>query len=120
AVAGAAVGALAVGAVAAGAAAVASPPGWTQACTPTTVSVGGTTYYQCGSAWYTRAYGGGDVAYVMSNTPPGYRPHGAPLAAHLLTPRRQLSTSPLRLGRRRGWVDAEQMEPAQARMQPAH
>jgi hypothetical protein len=72
AVAGVAVGAVAAGAVAAGAAAAASPPGWTLACTPTTVSVGGSTYYQCGSAWYTRAYGGGDVAYVVSNPPPGY------------------------------------------------
>jgi hypothetical protein len=65
-------GALAAGAVAAGAAAAASPPGWTAACTPTTVSVGGSTYYQCGSAWYTRAYNGSDVAYVVSNPSPGY------------------------------------------------
>jgi hypothetical protein len=36
------------------------------------VTVGSSTYYQCGSAWYTRAYRGGDVAYVMSNPPPGY------------------------------------------------
>ena len=77
AVAGIAVGALAVGAVAAGTAAAGtatatSPPGWSLACTPTTVSVGGNTYYQCGSAWYTRAYSGSDVAYVASSPPPGY------------------------------------------------
>ena len=66
------VGAVAAGAAATGAAPAASPPGWTHACTPTTVTVGGNTYYQCGSAWYTRAYHGSDVAYVASNPPPGY------------------------------------------------
>ena len=64
-VAGAAVGA-ALGA------AVAPPPYWTLDCTPTTVVVGATTYYQCGSAWYVRAYSGGDVAYTMVNPPAGY------------------------------------------------
>jgi hypothetical protein len=63
--AGAAVGA------AAGAPA-AYPPGWTLACTPTAVTVAWTTYYQCGSAWYMRAYRNGEVAYLMSNPPPGY------------------------------------------------
>ncbi|TMA92308.1 MAG: DUF2092 domain-containing protein [Deltaproteobacteria bacterium] len=64
-VAGAAVGA-AVGT------AVATPPYWTLDCIPNTVVVGGTTYYQCGSAWYVRAYSGGDVAYTMVNPPTGY------------------------------------------------
>jgi len=64
-VAGAAVGA-AVGT------AVAAPPYWTLDCTPSTVVVGGTTYYQCGSAWYVRAYSGGDVAYTMVSPPAGY------------------------------------------------
>jgi len=55
-----------------GAAAVAALPNWTLPCTPTTVVVGSTTYYQCGSAWYIRAYSGGDVAYTMVNPPAGY------------------------------------------------
>jgi hypothetical protein len=66
-------------AVAAGAAvgaaastAIVTPPYWTLPCTPATVVVGGTTYYACGSAWYVRAYSGGDVAYTMVNPPPGY------------------------------------------------
>jgi len=63
--AGAAVGAAA-------GAAVATPPYWTLSCTPTTVVVGGTTYYQCGSAWYIRAYSGGEVSYSMVNPPAGY------------------------------------------------
>jgi hypothetical protein len=53
-------------------AAAAAPPGWTIACTPTTVVIGATTYYQCGSAWYTRGYSGGDVTYVIVNPPPGH------------------------------------------------
>ena len=52
--------------------AVATPPYWTLSCTPTTVVVGGTTYYQCGSAWYVRGYSDGEVAYVMVNPPAGY------------------------------------------------
>jgi hypothetical protein len=40
-------------------------------CTPTTVVVGSTTYYQCGSSWYNRAYQGGQVTYIVVNPPPG-------------------------------------------------
>jgi hypothetical protein len=67
-------GAVAAGVVvgAAVGAALASPPGWTMACTPTTIVAGATTYYQCGSAWYTRGYGGGNVTYVIVNPPAGY------------------------------------------------
>ena len=43
-----------------------------QSCTPTSVIVGGVTYYQCGPNWYTRAYQGGDVNYVVVDPPPGY------------------------------------------------
>lgn len=64
-------GPAAAGAAIGAAAAAAYPPGWTLACTPTVVTVGSTAYYQCGSAWYTRAYRGGEVAYIMSNSPPG-------------------------------------------------
>ena len=48
------------------------PEYWTAPCEPVTVVVGGTTYYQCGSAWYVRAYSGGDVTYIMTNPPAGY------------------------------------------------
>jgi hypothetical protein len=54
------------------AAAGAVPPGWTLSCTPAVVVVGATTYYQCGTAWYIRAYGGGEVIYTMVNPPAGY------------------------------------------------
>jgi hypothetical protein len=40
-------------------------------CTPTTVVVGSTTYYQCGSTWYNRAYSGGQVTYIVVNAPAG-------------------------------------------------
>jgi hypothetical protein len=29
------------------------------------------SFYQCGSAWFTRAYVSGSVAYVVSSPPPG-------------------------------------------------
>ena len=38
----------------------------------TTVTVAGSTYYQCGSAWYVRAYSGGEISSVMVNPPVGY------------------------------------------------
>jgi hypothetical protein len=43
-----------------------------QSCIPTTVVVGSATYYQCGTGWYTRAYSGGSVTYVVVNAPAGY------------------------------------------------
>jgi len=43
-----------------------------QTCNPTVVSVGGVTYYQCGSNWYNQAYQEGDVVYVSVGAPPGY------------------------------------------------
>ena len=55
-----------------GVAAVAVPEDWTLPCTPNVVVVGATTYYQCGSAWYIRAYSGGEVIYTMANPPVGY------------------------------------------------
>jgi hypothetical protein len=66
--------AVAVGAAVGAAVGVAAtaPAYWTLSCMPTTVVVGGTTYYQCGSAWYVRVYSGGDVAYTMVNPPAGY------------------------------------------------
>jgi hypothetical protein len=44
----------------------------TLSCTPTTVIVGGVSYYQCGSTWYNRGYSGGSTTYVVINAPPGY------------------------------------------------
>jgi len=68
-------GAAVVPGTAVGAAVVAeaeSPPSWSLPCAPTTVVVGGTTYYQCGSAWYVRSYSDGEIAYVIVNPPAGY------------------------------------------------
>jgi hypothetical protein len=36
------------------------------------VHVNGVTYYQCGSDWYSRAYHGGNVTYVVVTAPAGY------------------------------------------------
>jgi hypothetical protein len=41
-------------------------------CTPTTVIVGGVSYYQCGPTWYQRAYSGTSMTYVVINAPSGY------------------------------------------------
>jgi len=41
-------------------------------CTPTMVSVGGVTYQQCGSTYYTQSYSGGQAVYVQTAPPPGY------------------------------------------------
>jgi hypothetical protein len=37
----------------------------------TTVIVGGTTYYQCSSTWYTRGAEGGEVVYIITSAPAG-------------------------------------------------
>ena len=41
-------------------------------CTPTIVSVGGVSYYQCGPNWYNQAYQNGDVVYMSVAAPAGY------------------------------------------------
>ncbi|HML96252.1 MAG TPA: hypothetical protein PKC29_12570 [Thermodesulfobacteriota bacterium] len=41
-------------------------------CTPTVVTVGAVTYYQCGPNWYNQAYQNGDVVYMSVAAPPGY------------------------------------------------
>jgi hypothetical protein len=38
-------------------------------CAPSTLVVGGTTYDQCGSSWYTRGYQGGSVTYIVTSPP---------------------------------------------------
>lgn len=38
-------------------------------CAASTRVVNGTTYYQCGGTWYTRGYQGGDVTYIVVNSP---------------------------------------------------
>jgi hypothetical protein len=55
-------------------AAVASPTYVTTLpCTSTTViSSGSTTYYQCGTTWYSRGYQSGTVVYIVSDAPTGY------------------------------------------------
>ena len=69
-VAGAAVAGAALGAAAGAAAA---QPYYSLPCSgAATVVVGSTTYYQCGSTWYIRAYSGGNVAYTIVNPPAGY------------------------------------------------
>jgi hypothetical protein len=41
-------------------------------CNPNTAVVQGVTYYQCGSNWYTQAYGNSGVMYVPVPPPSGY------------------------------------------------
>jgi hypothetical protein len=70
---GAAVG-YAAGASTGYAAGAATTPAYysTLPCTPTVVSVGGINYSQCGSSWYSQAYSGSGVSYVIVNPPAGY------------------------------------------------
>ena len=39
---------------------------------PPPVTVGGVPYYRCGGTWYSPAYQGGNVTYVVVNPPQGY------------------------------------------------
>lgn len=49
------------------------PAGYTSLpCSPNVVPANGVTYYQCGSTWYTQAYGGSGVSYMVVAPPPGY------------------------------------------------
>jgi hypothetical protein len=41
-------------------------------CTPNTAVVQGVTYYQCGSSWYTQAYGSSGVMYMPVPPPAGH------------------------------------------------
>jgi hypothetical protein len=41
-------------------------------CTTTTVHVDGVTYYRCDNDWYSRAYSGGNVTYIVVKAPAGY------------------------------------------------
>jgi hypothetical protein len=41
-------------------------------CTSTTVHVNGVTYYRCDNDWYSRAYSGGNVTYIVVKAPAGY------------------------------------------------
>jgi hypothetical protein len=58
--------------VGAAAAAPAATVYYSLPCTATAVVVSGTTYYQCGTAWYTPAYSGANVTYAVVSAPPGY------------------------------------------------
>ncbi len=68
----AAAGAVAVGAAYAIGTAISASAFYALPCTATTVVVGGVSYYQCGTTWYSQAYSGGDVTYVVVNPPEGY------------------------------------------------
>ncbi|MGH8515798.1 MAG: hypothetical protein ACREV8_18015, partial [Gammaproteobacteria bacterium] len=49
------------------------PAGYTSLpCSPNVVPANDVTYYQCGSTWYTQAYGGSGVSYMVVAPPPGY------------------------------------------------
>ena len=39
----------------------------------TTEVVNGSTYYHCGSTWYSRGYEGGEVVYIIVSPPAGHR-----------------------------------------------
>ena len=41
-------------------------------CDYTTAFINGSTYYQCGSTWYSRGYVNGNVTYVVVQPPPGF------------------------------------------------
>lgn len=41
-------------------------------CHTTIIVVDGVTYYHCDNYWYTRAYSGGSVTYVIVEAPSGY------------------------------------------------
>lgn len=41
-------------------------------CASTTIYVNGFTYYRCGYDWYTRAYTGGNVTYIVVTAPAGH------------------------------------------------
>lgn len=41
-------------------------------CNTTTVYLNGITYYNCGYDWYTRAYAGSSVTYIVVTAPAGY------------------------------------------------
>ncbi|NLC70588.1 MAG: hypothetical protein GX751_04420 [Desulfuromonadaceae bacterium] len=41
-------------------------------CTAATVIVNGTTFYQCGTTWYSRGYQGNNIVYIVATPPPGH------------------------------------------------
>jgi len=41
-------------------------------CHRTFIVHGGITYYHCGTVWYNQFYYGGQVTYIVVETPPGY------------------------------------------------
>jgi hypothetical protein len=41
-------------------------------CDPNVSDINGVTYYQCGSTWYTAAYGSSGVIYMPVSPPSGY------------------------------------------------
>ena len=55
-----------------GSAATAATVVTTLPCSAKVVTVGGVTYYSCGSTWYQRSYAGSNITYVVVNPPSGY------------------------------------------------
>jgi hypothetical protein len=41
-------------------------------CRRTIIVHGGITYYGCGTVWYNQVYYGGQVTYIVVESPPGY------------------------------------------------
>ncbi len=41
-------------------------------CRRTIIIHSGITYYGCGTVWYNQVYYGGQVTYIVVETPPGY------------------------------------------------
>jgi cysteinyl-tRNA synthetase len=41
-------------------------------CTTSPLHVNEVAFYQCGTTWFTRAYIGGSVSYVVTGPPPGH------------------------------------------------
>ena len=41
-------------------------------CSTTVVIVNGTSYYQCGTTWYSRGNQGGSVVYIVTSAPAGH------------------------------------------------
>ena len=48
------------------------PPAPSLPCAVPPTVVNGVSYFVCGNAWYSQAYGGSGVMYVQVAPPPGY------------------------------------------------
>ena len=69
---GAAIGAVAASSMASAASTTAGYAASQPCPTPVAVAVGSMTYFKCGSAWYTQAYGPAGPTFVEVNPPSGF------------------------------------------------